>query len=519
MRNNGAITQNEALMKPDQKLISSTDLRGIIVHCNDAFAEISGFSREELIGQNHNIVRHPDMPEEAFELLWKTIQAGQPWMGLVKNRCKNGDYYWVSAYITPVTDKGKVVGYESVRSCPNREDVQRAERLYSKLKQKKPSWALPPLSLAFGLISIAWLLGFLLSFMLNPWWGFGSQILLLPILIAFLHLKHHQTLKNLQAVLKGMFMHPLAAATYTSSKGTSGQVYAGILSMKAHLDAVLTRMEDASGQVAHQCHQGLGLAKNARHEITQQHDQSQQVATAMHQMTTAINDISNNVQETASTADRARLLAVKGREVAAASRDAIGNLRAKVFGISHSVDNLAEQTNEIAAAAEIIEQIAEKTNLLALNAAIEAARAGDYGRGFSVVADEVRNLATSTQESTNTIRSIVASLETQAKSSVVVAREGTEEAEQSVRQVAEAEEMLESIADAVERISEMATQMATAVEEQSHVAEDVNTQIEQIADLATSCKEKNQQASQKIERSKEVSDDLHELVIRFRQVS
>lgn len=517
MRNNGPVTQKEVLLQPGQKLISSTDLRGIIVHCNDAFAEISGFSREELIGQNHNLVRHPDMPAEAFALLWKTLKSGHPWMGLVKNRCKNGDHYWVSAYITPVTEKGKVVGYESVRSCPDRADVKRAEQLYSQLKANKKSVSLPAFSFELVLLATAFLLTALLTVTLGPLAGVVAQSVFLIVSVVLLYTRNSRAFESLKASLNGMFMHPLATATYTSTKGPRAQLYTGILSLRAHLDAVLTRMEDASGQVARYCNQGFTLSKEAIEEITHQHAQTSQVATAMQQMTAAINDISHNVQETAATADRARDLATQGREVALSSQASMRNLSQQVQSINDSVVHLAEQIGAISAAAEVIEQVAEQTNLLALNAAIEAARAGDHGRGFSVVADEVRQLATSTRESTDKIRAIVSNLEDQAKNSVAVAGTGTTTAEESVVKVAEAESMLGAIADAVESISGMATQMATAVEQQSHVAEDVNSQIERIADLANSSKDKTYQAGESIKQSQEVSDDLHELVMRFRQ--
>ncbi|TNE73135.1 MAG: PAS domain S-box protein, partial [Gammaproteobacteria bacterium] len=168
MRKNLPVTDKEQPFPPGKKLISSTDLRGKIQHCNQAFVDISGFSRDELIGQPHNIVRHPDMPPEAYENMWAHLKAGEPWMGLVKNRCKNGDYYWVSAYVTPVTDSGEVVGYESVRSCPRREDVARAEALYAKIRAGKnttPFWKKLDYSMIFSiavvLISvIAFLAGF-----------------------------------------------------------------------------------------------------------------------------------------------------------------------------------------------------------------------------------------------------------------------------------------------------------------------------------------------------------------------
>ncbi|MEK9712636.1 MAG: PAS domain-containing protein, partial [Thalassolituus sp.] len=134
MRNNQPVTSTERRLEADQKLISSTDLHGKIVHCNDDFVAVSGFSREELIGQPHNLVRHPDMPPAAFSEMWEDLKAGRPWMGMVKNRCKNGDYYWVSAYVTPVFSHGELVGYESVRTCPTRALVERAEKVYSGIR-------------------------------------------------------------------------------------------------------------------------------------------------------------------------------------------------------------------------------------------------------------------------------------------------------------------------------------------------------------------------------------------------
>ena len=137
MRNNQPITVNRKTFSSDVKLISVTDLQGNIIECNEEFIDISGFSREELIGQPHNIIRHPEMPEVAFKTMWSELKQGKPWMGLVKNRCKNGDFYWVDAYVTPVTEQGKVIGYESVRSVPSESAITRAERIYAQAKKSK----------------------------------------------------------------------------------------------------------------------------------------------------------------------------------------------------------------------------------------------------------------------------------------------------------------------------------------------------------------------------------------------
>ena len=137
MRKNLPVTQREVRMAESGRLITTTDSRGVITYCNDEFVDISGFSREELVGQPHNVIRHPDMPSAVFQGMWEYLKAGKPWMGVVKNRTKSGDHYWVSAYVTPILENGKMIGFESVRVSPTREQVARAEKLYPKLSAGK----------------------------------------------------------------------------------------------------------------------------------------------------------------------------------------------------------------------------------------------------------------------------------------------------------------------------------------------------------------------------------------------
>ena len=131
MRNNQPVTQHEVKMGQHDILVSRTDLKGRIVYANRAFCEIAGFTEDELRGKAHNLVRHPDMPSAAFQDLWDTLVAKKPWTGVVKNRCKNGDYYWVLANVSPQYDEhGKVVSYLSVRTCPSASCIATAEKLY-----------------------------------------------------------------------------------------------------------------------------------------------------------------------------------------------------------------------------------------------------------------------------------------------------------------------------------------------------------------------------------------------------
>ncbi|WP_082054017.1 methyl-accepting chemotaxis protein [Methyloterricola oryzae] len=160
MKLNMPITNKEVRLAVDSMIVSKTDLKGRITYANHDFIEISGFSEQELLGFNHNIVRHPDMPAAAFSDLWQTLKSGRPWVGIVKNRCKNGDHYWVEANVTPIRESSRIVGYMSVRYAPSQEQIEAADRLYRSMnageQPASPLWSriLPrsvPFSIRLGL--------------------------------------------------------------------------------------------------------------------------------------------------------------------------------------------------------------------------------------------------------------------------------------------------------------------------------------------------------------------------------
>lgn len=514
MRKNVPVTQQERTFNKETRLISVTDLHGFIQECNDAFVAISGFTRQELIGQPHNIVRHPDMPSQAFEVMWAHLKQGKPWMGLVKNRCKNGDFYWVDAYVTPVTQNGALVGFESVRSCPRREDIVRAERVYAELKQgaalkvprrlgKPVGWAALLAGLAASLYALGMgelALGLLLGVT-------GAQ--------ALRYMQGGSVAAALRGLLASSFSHPLAAATYTDDGGELGLLKVAILSLRAHLNTVITRIENAALNVAHESTLGRTLTQQTCAQIERQQIETAQVAAAMSQMAAAISEVSRHVAQTAGYADTANQLARQGDGVAEVTRSSIQQLRETVSGISSSVAQVAQQTERIAQAAQMIEQIASQTNLLALNAAIEAARAGEQGRGFAVVADEVRNLAKRTQESTQDIYAIVQELSVRAMDAVQRANQGTDAADLGLERVVESGTMLHGITDAISQIAHMSTQMAASVEQQTQVAKSINGQITSISQLAGHCAADAGQTARSIESLNAVADQLHELVLRF----
>ena len=179
MRDTGPVTQKEYPFPAGKTLVSVTDLKGRIVYANKAFIMVSGYTQDELLGQPHNLIRHPDIPAEAFRDLWDTVDKGLPWAGIVKNRRKNGDHYWVHAHVTPVFRDGTMVGHLSVRTAPPREAVQAAEGLYARMREEAQSGALR-LVLRGGQLRRADLPGRIAQAVADTirWWGVSGMVLL-----------------------------------------------------------------------------------------------------------------------------------------------------------------------------------------------------------------------------------------------------------------------------------------------------------------------------------------------------
>ncbi|KFX69192.1 chemotaxis protein [Pseudomonas taeanensis MS-3] len=488
MKNNQPITQRERTYPSEQRLISTTDSKGVITYCNDAFIKISGFTQDELLGSAHNLVRHPDVPPAVFAHMWSTLKQGRPWMGIVKNRCKNGDYYWVNAYATPVLENGKLVGYESVRVKPTTEQVSRAEALYRRINAGKsavPSrdqW-LPTLQnwLPFILISQ---IGFLIGAWFDSHWGFAiAAMLSVPLGLAALNWQQ-RGLKRLLQLAEQSTSDPLIAQMYTDSRGAQGRLEMSMLSQEARLKTCLTRLQDSAENLSQQAKQADTLAHNSSAGLDRQRQETEQVATAVNEMAATTLEVASNVARTAIATQEANRLTSQGRTIAAETREAIQRLSLSVGETGETVTRLAKDSNEIGGVVDVIKGIADQTNLLALNAAIEAARAGEMGRGFAVVADEVRSLAQRTAESTGQIHQLIAKLQRTAEEAVMTMEIGRKQADDGVERVLQADNALAGISDSVANIADMADQIAAAAEEQSAVADEINRNITNIAQLA-----------------------------------
>ncbi|MBA1264498.1 methyl-accepting chemotaxis protein [Stutzerimonas stutzeri] len=489
MRKNLPITQRDYPFPDQQRLISTTDLKGRITYCNDIFAQVSGFERGELIGAPHNLIRHPDVPAAVFNHLWVTLKDGRPWMGIVKNRRKNGDHYWVNAYVTPVLDpQRQIIGYESVRTKPTSEQIKRAEALYVRLNTGKrgvplrDTWM--PLVVGWLPFILTSLAGFAVGAWLDHAWGFVLAAgLSIPLGLAGRHWQMRGTNRLLQLAEQSL-SDPLIAQMYTDSHGSEARLEMAMLSEQARLKTCLTRLQDSAVQLQQQAKRAEELAQSSSGGLARQHHETEQVATAINQMAATTQEVAGNVALAADATGQANRLTTQGREISAQTRQAIELLASTVSETGDAVTELARNSNEIGSVVDVIKSIADQTNLLALNAAIEAARAGESGRGFAVVADEVRQLAQRTAAATGQIHQLIEKLQLQARQAVEATGQGKAQASAGVERVIDADKALAGIGAAMESVIDMTTQIASATEQQSAVADEISRNVSNIARLA-----------------------------------
>ena len=518
MKVNLPVTNTEHQLDVADSIISTTDIKGSITSVNKTFIEISGFSEEELLGKNHNLVRHPDVPPAAFTDLWDTLKVGDNWMGIVKNRCKNGDYYWVDAYVAPIYDGTKVIGYQSVRTKPDQDKVDRAESLYSKLSAGKIPFLLRykwnymhQMFTTLTLVLMSVLGGLVLAGALDL--AAGMSALLAGLGGSYIaSLVVTRSIRTLAARARGIVDNPVMQMVYEGRRDEVGQVRTALDMLEAKLRTMETRILDCSGHLIAAAENSSTTATKTRADLKQQENEIQQVATAMTEMSSTVREVSNNASEAANSAHQAAEEVDKGKTVVEQTINSINQLSQEVENSTEVIHQLEQDSQNIGSVLEVINAVAEQTNLLALNAAIEAARAGEQGRGFAVVADEVRTLAGKTQQSTEEIRKMIDDLQSGVTRAVDAMSISRKKAHVGVEQVSEAGKSLDSIAQAVHVINDMNAHIAVAANQQSTVTEEINQSICNITQLVEQSAHGADKVMKASEKVGEVTEELHVVV-------
>ena len=522
VKKNFPITGAEQKFSDQANILSTTDLKGAINYVNNDFVEISGFTRDELYKKNHNVVRHPEMPPEAFEDLWQTVKSGNSWMGMVKNRCKNGDHYWVNAYVTPIVKNGATVEYQSIRSKPMREDVERAEKLYAKLLAgDKPSAIKPPmlgfLSRMWVAVGLGWLVSLiagvlLLGMPLMP--ALGMLAIGVVLSLVGLTMVYHP-LRQVIGKAREINHNPVASHVFTGRTDEVGQLLLAIRTLESETGGIIGRIADSANQLTSHAVTMMGAIGSTSSGVQRQFSETEQVATAVNEMSASVQEVAENAQQTASAAHVASGEASEGKKVVNDTMHSIKSLADEVEQAATVIRKLEQDSNEISKIVDVIQGISEQTNLLALNAAIEAARAGEQGRGFAVVADEVRTLAGRTHSATDEIKAMIEKIQHGSQNAVEVMERGRNQAADGVKKAGDAVASLETIANAVATINDMSAQIATAVEEQSAVAEEINRSIITIRDIAEQTLQDAGQTEQSASEMNQMAEDLEVLAAQF----
>jgi PAS domain S-box-containing protein len=672
MKTNLPVTDREVPVDEGATIVTKTDLRGVITYANPDFIKISGFSRDELIGQSHNLVRHPDMPAEAFADMWATLKKGKPWNGLVKNRCKNGDFYWVNAYVAPIDNAGQVVGYTSMRTRPSRPQVAAASELYRQFKTGRAKVRLAagrvvsrnPLRrlnvfrhvAEMSVLGQLWLLlaSFMVGFALLSLVGYsglskvqvngpiyqrvvqGKDLIAdvlpppeyliesylvvlqmaraepaaLPPLVAqsrrlrqefeerhnfwladlpdgqlkslivddayrpglaFLDLRDQEFIPALLAgnrpaaeawlpqLAERYARHraaidavvKLANESNAAAEQDAAQIIAGNYLLLAalclavaglvallgwtiirHLNRLLggdpryaceitnhvasgnlglhIKVDplDHSSLLASICHlramfrQMLGqiqddadrVADNARgmataaDQLSATSQQQSESAAAMALATTAVTD---SMSVVVSHAGEAHGISVEsgqtcetGAQVIQGAVSSMEEIAATVRQATQAVLALGSESARISSVVQVIRAIADQTNLLALNAAIEAARAGEQGRGFAVVADEVRKLAERTATATSEIARMIDGIQSGMQHAVASMETGVAQVDQGVQLANEAGVAIQGIRASAVRVVEVVSSISQAVTEQSLATENIAQHVARIARMS-----------------------------------
>lgn len=488
MARDKTLTGHERMLSENQHIVSTTDLRGVIEYANQDFIDICGYSNDELVSHSHNIVRHPEMPKAAFALLWEQIKSGKPWIGIVNNRCKNGDNYWVDAMVTPLKDAhGKIQSYQSVRVKPSSAAKARADQLYTNLNQGKAPINRWQQGLSYQ-SKLTLCIALPLLLLLAGMAGVGALALMPTLALAALSCLVGWGLASWQAapisaLAKQSRKHiddPIAQWVYTGRSDDIGQLALGEKYLRSQQTTLTWRLADAAGELDKAAHAASDTSHQVEHEMQQQRTELAQVSHAMEQMSSSVNEVASSIQVSADQAQQADQQVSLGREDVSQAVAQIHQLAQQLDNAKDVVTDVAAEGDKIANFVKVIQEIAERTNLLALNAAIEAARAGEQGRGFAVVAEEVRSLASRTQQSTEEIQSIVGSLQARANEAGTVMSEGQQLAGRSIEQADHINQALEQISDQTSAIRQQVEQIAAAAEQQSLVSKEINDNLHAI---------------------------------------
>ncbi|HZX30194.1 MAG TPA: PAS domain-containing methyl-accepting chemotaxis protein [Rhodocyclaceae bacterium] len=539
MKINHPITQQERPFPKNAYIVSRTDLKGLITYANDAFIEVSGFSRQELIGKSHNIVRHPDVPAAAFDNLWSTVKDGRPWRGIVKNRCKNGDHYWVDALVVPVRRDNQTIGYMSVRTEPSRAQIRAAEAAYPKInagRVKLPvptPWARIPLKAKLASLTVLIVAAQALCVLCRLFGADlglsagtvnhlleGGGIVTVAAGIGLL-LQQREIMAAIDRIV-GRIDH-IAQGNLTDEIALSradelGRLDDGVVTMQTHLKAMMAEIAEVAGSVREDADSLSRRSEQTRQAAQRQSEATGRIAAAVEELAASVSEVADNAGHAAQAVDQSRLLLAAASSRMEDSRAASRNVVTTVEAAGDTMSELFKSIAAIDQISQAIREIAEQTNLLALNAAIEAARAGESGRGFAVVADEVRKLAEKASQQTEHIGASVREIQRVTQLAVAGMESAGSHVSATDQAMTHAQAGLADVASHGDSVLSMSQLIAEATQQQSQAGNEMAAQVEGIVAELDETSAAISQVSGKAGELKQTALQLQELIGYFRYI-
>jgi len=536
MKNNQPITQTEVKFPQGRYIVSRTDLKGIITYANDTFIEISGFSQDELIGKNHNMVRHPDMLPEAFAWLWETLKEGRPWRGIVKNRCKNGDYYWVDALVVPILKNHQIIGYMSVRTEPTRQQVSDAEALYQQLKAgrakipKASAWMRIPLKTKLNGF-VLWILGAQILVAAAHLFGrslglsaetveilfevLGASSIGAGIWLLALQSQMMQIINRIVGRLENIAQGQLTDVIPLHRVDELGRLNDALVTMQTHLKVMMAQIAEAATQVGANADSLSDEMEETRRGTDIQSEAVNRIAAAVEQLVASVDEIASSAQDASHAVNISHSLIDAAALRMGESQDASQNVVSTVDHASKTMSELFESIIAIDRVSQVIRGIADQTNLLALNAAIEAARAGESGRGFAVVADEVRKLAENAGKQTAEITNSIQAIQRVTQQAVMTMETAGNHVASTDTAVEAAKLGLDAVAKHSEEIALISSQIAEGTHQQSSAGNEIASQLEGIVGGIDQTSSAIAEVTEKTGQMKKAASGLRELISYF----